>query len=101
MGATSLDMQNRCLHFDVVALSQCASKTSDGGVSHLKDPTSLVIDDQIGVTLSISGINVGQAMKLVGQRAQGLCEKLHRGCFDREFTFSCRHHCTASTDPVA
>ena len=59
--------------------SQRAPEAGDDRVADLERPAGLLVDDQVGVALAEAGVGVGQAVPLVGQRADRLGQQLERG----------------------
>ena len=50
----------------------------DRGEADLEDPAGVLVDDQVDVALAVAGVDVGEAVPLVGQRAQRLGQQLER-----------------------
>ncbi len=101
MGATRFEMQHRRLDLDEAFVVQCASEAGDDGVADLEVAARLLVDDQVGVTLTKSCVDIGQAVPFVGQRAHGLRQQLHGGRLDRQLALAGGHHRAVHTDPVA
>ena len=56
---TGLDVQHRCLDLDEALAGQRAAEATDHGVTNLEGATGLFVHDEIGVTLTETGVGVG------------------------------------------
>ena len=77
-GPALLEVEDRRLDLEVVASAQLLADGVDRGDAHLEDPTGVGVDDEVDVALAVAGVDVGEALPLVGQRAQRLGQQLER-----------------------
>ena len=101
VSAPGLEVQHRCLDLDEAAVVQRSTEAGDGGVADLEVAARLLVDDQVGIPLPETGVGVGEAVPLVGQRAHRLREQLHAVDLDRELAGASGHDLAVDTDPVA
>ena len=92
VGTAGFHVQHWRFHFDELIVVQCLSETGDCCVTDLECATRLFVDDEVGVTLAITRIDVGEAVPFVGHWAHGLCQQLRGVDFDRQLAFACCHH---------
>ena len=85
-------VQNWCFHFDELVVVQRFAETGNRGVTNLKCAACLFVDDQVGVSLAIASINIGESVPLIGQRSHGFGQQLGILDFDRQLAFACGHH---------
>jgi len=55
------------LHLDEGLRVEVPADGRDGGEADLEDPPGLLVDDQVDVAAAEAGVDVGQAVPLVGQ----------------------------------
>ena len=79
---------------------ECAAEAGDDLVADLEGSLGLDVHDQVGVALTESGVDVGEPVPLVGQRADGLREKLDVLGLHRQLTLAGRHDRAVHADPV-
>ena len=77
--AAGLDVEDRRLDLDEALGGERAAEAGDQLVADLERPPGLLVDDQVGVALAVAGVDVGQPVPLVRQRAHGLGEQLATG----------------------
>ena len=73
----------------------------DRGEADLEDPAGVVVGDEVDVALAEAGVDVGEAVPLVGQRPQRLGEQRELAHLDRELALLGLHHRALDADPVA
>ena len=78
-----------------------AAEAGDDLVAHVERPPGVGVDDEVDVALAEPGVGVGQAVPLVGQRAQRLGEQLEAVDLHRQLAGAGRHHRAVDADPVA
>ncbi len=61
----------------------------------------VVVHDEVDVALAIAQLFVGQAVELLGKRAQRLGEKRHLGCRNGELAAARAHDRARDADPIA
>ena len=101
VGAAGLDVEHRRLDLDEAALVERAAEAGDHLVADVERPAGLGVDDEVDVALAEAGVGVGQAVPLVGQRAQRLGEQLEAVDLDRQLAGARRHDRAVDADPVA
>ena len=101
VGAAGLDVQHRRLDLDEAPSAERAAEAGDDRVADVERPAGLGVDDEVDVALAEAGVGVGQAVPLVGQRAQRLGEQLEAVDLDRQLAGAGRHHRAVGADPVA
>ncbi len=67
----------------------------------IEHASCLVVHDEVDVPLPISGVDVGEAVPLVGERAQRLREQRARAHRHGELALPRLHHGAGDADPVA
>ena len=97
---TLLQVEDRRLDLDEGLLLQTTANRLDRGVTHRKDPSGIVVDDEVDVALPIPGVDVGKALPFVGQRSQRLRQELEVLELHGQLALLRRHHRTDDTDPV-
>ena len=100
-GATELGAQRRRLHLDEAALFEEPSDRGHRREPDLEHPPRLGVHDQVDVALAEARVDVGEAVPLVGQRAQRLGQQLERADLHRQLTAARGHHGALDPDPVA
>ena len=101
VGAAGLDVQHRRLDLDEAALVQRAAEAGDDLVANLEGPLCLGVDDQVGVALAEAGVDVGEAVPLVGQGPHRLGEQFDPLGLHRQLALAGGHHRAVHADPVA
>ena len=101
MGAAGFGVQHRRLDLDEAALVQRAPEAGDDLVADLERPLRLGVDDQVGVALTEPGVDVAEAVPLVGQRPHRLGQQLDRLGLDRQLALAGGHDRAVHADPVA
>jgi hypothetical protein len=76
MGAAGLDVEHRRLDLGEAALAERPAEAGDDLVTNVEGPAGVGVDDEVDVALAEAGVGVGEAVPLVGQRAQRLGEQL-------------------------
>ncbi len=99
--AARLDVQHRGLDLDEPAIVQGPAEAGDHRVADLERPPRLLVDDQVGVPLTETGVGVGQAVPLVGHGPQRLGQQFDLFGLDRQLALARGHHRARDTDPVA
>ena len=69
-----------------------APEAGDHLVADLERAAGLLVDDQVGVALAEPGVGVGQAVPLVGQRADRLRQQLEAVDLDAQLALAGGHH---------
>ena len=64
-------------------------------------PPGVVVHDEVDVALAEAGVDVGEPVPLVGQRAQRLGEQLEAVDLHRQLALAGGHHRAVDADPVA
>jgi hypothetical protein len=93
-------MKHRGFNFDIAAIAESVSHARDDCVADLESAPGIGIDDEVGVSLAESSVNVRETMPFVGHRAQCLREQLHFRGLDAQLALAGGHHGTACADPV-
>ncbi|CAB4898651.1 unannotated protein [freshwater metagenome] len=99
--SAGLHVQHRCLHLDVAVAVQGAPEAGDDRVAYLEGPAGFFVHDEVGVTLAVAGVGVGEALPLVGHGSQRLREQLEPIDLHAEFALTCGHHDALGPHPVA
>lgn len=75
-------LQHRRLDFEEVTFDEELANVRDHLRTHTERVAGFFVDHQVDVTLAVALLGVGQAVVLVGQRAQRLGQQAHVGHFD-------------------
>ena len=75
VGTAGVDVQHRRLDLDVAALVERAPEAGDDLVAHVERAPGVGVDGEVDVALAEAGVRIGEAVPLVGQRAQRLGEQ--------------------------
>ncbi|KPW50728.1 Uncharacterized protein ALO88_05605 [Pseudomonas syringae pv. antirrhini] len=94
-------LQHRRFNFKEVTLHQEAADVSDDLRAHTEGFAHVFVDDQVNVTLAVALLGIGQAVVLVGQRAQRLGQQAHAGHFDVQVALAGACQRTFGRDDVA
>ncbi len=98
--AADFGMQHGCLHLDEPVLGESPTKACHGLVADLEVPTSILVDDEVGVALPEPGVDIAQPVPLVRHRPDRLREQRHLRGLDRQFALPRGHHRAVHADPV-
>ena len=101
VGAAGLDVQHGRLDLGEAAVAERAPEAGDHLVAHVERPPGVGVDDEVDVALAEAGVGVGQAVPLVGQRAQRLGEQREVLDLHRQLAGARRHDRAVDADPVA
>ena len=82
-------------------VGELAPDRGDRGEADGEDAARVLVDDEVDVALAEAGVDVGEAVPLVGQRAQRLGQELEAVDLDRQLALAGRHHGAVDADPVA
>ncbi len=93
VGTARVDVQHRRLDLDVAASVERAPEAGDDLVAHLEGAPGVGVDGEVDVTLAEPGVRIGEAVPLVGQRAERLGEQVDTVGLDRQLAG------TASSSP--
>ena len=77
-------LHHRRLDFQEAVPLQKIANRSDRGGANLEHPPHLGVDDHVEITLAIANLDVLQAMPLLGQRQETLCEEFELCRPDRQ-----------------
>ena len=98
--AANQRMQGRRLDLQEISLIQKIAQALHDQRPRTQRDRDLRVGDQVDVTTPVAQVGVGQAVPLVGQRAQGLGDQPDRRQLDRELTGLGDHRPTARLDVV-
>ena len=101
VGAAGLEVEDRRLDLHEAVVGQGGAERGHHGMADLEDPPGLLVDDEIGVALAVAGVDVGQALPLVGQWAQRLGQQLEAVHLDGELSLPGHHDRALDAHPVA
>ena len=73
----------------------------DRGEADLEHPPGVLVDDEVDVALAVPGVDVAQAVPLVGERPQRLGEQHEAVDLHRQLALAGGHHRALDADPVA
>ena len=99
--AAELVPEHGRLDLDEPRVGELAPEGGDRGEADGEDSAGVVVDDEVDVALAEAGVDVGEAVPLVGQRAQRLGQEPEAVDLDRELALAGRHHGPVDADPVA
>ncbi len=74
-GAAVERLQDRGLDLDEAALVEPAAHLADGAGAQGEEAAALLVGDQVELALAVAGLDVLEAVELVGRRAQALGEQ--------------------------
>ena len=94
-------LQHRRFHFEEVALTEKLADMPNHPRADHKGVTSVFVDDQVNIALTITLLGIRQAMVLVGQRAQRLGQQLDRRHMHIQITLAGARQVTFCGDDVA
>ena len=77
-GAAELVPEHGRLDLDEARVGELAAERGDRGEADREDPAGVLVDDEVDVALAEAGVDVGEAVPLVGQRAQRLGQQPER-----------------------
>ena len=81
-------LQHGSFHLEETPLHEEAADVGDDLGTHAEGLTHLFVDDQVDIALAIAQLGVGQAVVLVGQRAQRLGQQAHVAHVDVEIALA-------------
>ena len=99
--AAELVVEHRGLDLDEAAVGELPPDRGDRGEADREHAPGVVVDDEVDVALAEAGVDVGEAVPLVGQRAQRLGQQLEAVDLDRQLALPGGHHRAVDADPVA
>ena len=100
-GAAGFGVQHRGLDLDVAALDEERPDGGDHREPDREDPAGVVVGDEIDVAHPEPGVDVAEAVPLLGEGPQRLREQLERGDLHRQLAAFGAQHAALGTDPVA
>jgi len=101
-GRTARDgLEHRRLDLDEAPLGEQLAQRAHDGEADLEHATSIIVGDEVDVALPEPGVDVGEAVPLVGERPQRLGEELERRDLDRQLALLRLHDRALGADPVA
>ena len=92
MGAAHFHVQHWRFYFNEFLVVQSFPEAGDSCVTNLECTARFFVDDEVGVALAITGVNIGKPMPFVGQRANGFRKQHCCFNFDRQLAFARGHH---------
>ena len=75
-------VQHRGFYFDELIVVQRLSKAGNRCMTYFKCSTSLFVDDQVGIALAITSVDIGESMPFVWHRTHRLSQQLRFVDFD-------------------
>ena len=78
-------LHHRGFHFEVILRIQERANVGHYLRANAKNPATVLVHDQVGVTLAIANLLVRQAVEFFRQRTQRFRQQAHVVCFDRQF----------------
>ena len=94
-------MERRRFDFQEALAIEKVTETLDDDAPRAEHGRGLVIRDEVHVAAAIPDVDVGEAVPLVGQRAQRLRQELESVDLHRELALAGGHHGAFGADPVA
>ena len=99
--AAELVVEHGGLHLGETQLGELPADRRHRGEPHREDAPGVVVHDQVDVALPEAGVDVGETVPLVGQRAEGLGQELERRDLHRQLALTGGHHRAVDAHPVA
>ena len=100
-GAAGDRMQHRRLDFEIAARDEMAAQRGDDPAAPAQGLAALRVHDQIEVALAVAQLDIGETVKLLGQRAQGLGQDGEGGGVDRQLAARGAAHQPFDADQIA
>ena len=98
---TGLRLQDRRVDLHEPVGGQQGTHGGDGLEPDVEDPAAVRVGQEVDLTLAVAGVRRGQAVPLVGQRAQGLGQQVQFDHVHGQLTPTAGDHLALGTDPVA
>ena len=94
-------LQHRRLDLhEAVAVEHTTKRGNRGRTGHRERPR-LLVDGKVEVAAAVTGVDIGQAVELLGQRPQALGQKRPLGHPQRELTTARHEHLALGGDHIA